>query len=206
MKSMLETLESRTLYSASPATVEAAAAAVAADVTALRTSLTADAATYKADTAALAADAAALPKTKANRKLIAALDRDGRADTARVTAVGTRASALVTARESRLTGDATTYLLDPSSTAARAKLSADLTGVEKAAAPLLAKAESTLTAAPAKLAGDLAALVAANPSDPALSADAAKAATDVTAIASADGPQLAQARIDLTAVLADLKS
>ena len=205
MLDMLEQLEGRTLFAATAATILAGVGAVRADVTALEADLQADRGTVGVDAVALRADAAALPKTAANRRLVAKLRAGEAALAGRLTAAGRKAASLATVKtEQRLVADGTAVVLDPSDAAARSKLVADVKRVQAAAAGPIAKVEATFATGPATLAADLAALVLANPTDAALSADAGRAASGVSAAAAAADPQLTQTRADLALLLADL--
>ena len=197
----LQSLESRTLLSATAALTDATA-----DLAELKGELKAYAVTYRADAVAVSAATRSLPKTAANRTMLSTLRRDYVRSAVAVTVAGAKLQAAGRASTGRARADFVAVFRDDSDAAAAGRLAADLEGLQKALAGPTGSLTAAATAGRTKVATDLSALVAANPDDAALRTAATAASAHSSASATAVHTTVVKLGTDLAIAIADLKA
>jgi hypothetical protein len=204
MNRYMESLEGRTLCSATPTQLWADEMQLAADSRATITALRAVIPAVRTDMLAVRTDILKLPLTKTNLLLMAKLQVDQIKasvtliqDYAMTVAIGMRAI-------NKLFADGVMLKLMPTSEIIQAKVQADLVAFQAASAGPSAKLAADMTAFGTTIAADVAALVAANPTATQLATDVQKFQTDAVASLAPVQAALAQGGTDLAKLVTDL--
>lgn len=177
MNQFTEQLEGREFFSATTATIFADLIKVSKDAAQIQNDLRGYIPALQADLKPVAVDLKALPLSKANIQLLTKLRTD------QVKAVVTLAQdyrtlmVVSTKAMTKVTMDAFMLMAKPNDEAVKAKLAADITAAQSAAAAPTAKFMTDLEACATTLSADVTALIAANPT-------ATKLATDLQAVQS----------------------
>lgn len=197
MSEMIQSLESRVLFSVSGAV--AAASQLASDVGTARADASQYAAALKSDVQTIAADLKALPASTQNAKLLARLRADRLKWGTIVQQDVTVAVRAATARGTKTVSDAIQLFLHPNNALDARRLANDLNVIGGALAAPLGKLENDLSAGRSALVGDLNNIASANSSASTLSGD-------VNQIASDTQSAITQLTGDAQAIQADLQS
>jgi hypothetical protein len=204
MNRYMESLEGRTLCSATTTQLWADEMQLAADSRATIAALRAVIPAVRADMLAVRTDILKLPRNTTNLLLVNKLQVDEikasttlLLDYARTVAVGTRAI-------NKLFADGVMFKLMPTNVLLQAKLQADMAVFEAASAGPSAKLTADMTAFGTTIATDVAALVAANPTATQLATDTQKFQTDAVASLGPVQAALNQGGTDLAKLVTDL--
>ena len=204
MNRYMETLEGRTLCSATTTQLWADEMQLAADSRATITALRAVIPAVRPDILAVRTDILKLPRNLTNLVLVTKLQVDCfkasttlLMDYAMTVAVGTRAI-------NKLFADGVMLKLMPTNALLQAKLQVDMAFFQAASAGPDAKLTADMTAFGTTIAADAAALVAANPTATQLATDVQKFQTDATASLAPVQAALNKAGTDLTKLVTDL--
>jgi hypothetical protein len=179
MKHLIDVLEPRVLLSAVPAGLAADIHQLQADTRAAHADAAACGRSLGADVRALSADISHLPHTPQNRALLQGFRRDELTLLAKMS-IGLNGLITNGTRDSnKVAADERLVLRQPSNTAAKNKLAADLAKLQNDVSTAQVIFGNDASTAQTTLDADLDALAAANPSDAQLQTDAAKAKTDL---------------------------
>jgi hypothetical protein len=177
MSVVVETLESRALFSAAPGIAQSASVLLAA-AKSTRTDLQQAAVTLKGDVVSVASDLHGLPKSAQNQALLAKVRKDQRVWQTTLANDATRLLNIGNANAHKIVSDAIAVFVNPTNAAALSRLAADLTTVQNAVSAPLSRLESDAASGRSALATDVNNLASANPTNAALQTDAQQLQTD----------------------------
>ena len=207
MLPLVQSLESRRLLSSAPATgVVADELKIVADANSIKADVAHCRRTLKLDAQTISADLKRLPNTAPNRSLLTTLKGDVNHQLVTVKA---DVSALLKAGEAdarKAMADGIRVFLNPTNSAPRAKLAADIRKLQTETATPLAKLLGDLSSAKTAIANDLSAIAAANPSAKQLQADVPAVQRDATTCLNTVNDNVQTVQTDVANLLHDLGS
>ena len=204
MTRLIQPLESRILLSASSTQIVADELKIVSDANSARTDVLHFAPILVADAKSVAADLKSLSNTAQNRTLGAKLKTDA---TQAFAHLKSEVLAIIhtggpVAKKAVIDGLA--VFANPSSVAARARLSADLKHLQSVTSGTIAKFLSDAGSARTAILGDLNAITAANPTGTTLATDVSKASIDTTAALGAATTDVQTLQGDVNTLITDL--
>lgn len=207
MPAFLEQLESRTLFSANPLAAAGAAGdelLVLNDARTIRADVQHCAPLLLGDLHGITTDLHRLPASANNRQLLSHLKADEQKymTSLKADVAGLLRTGAPTARKA--IADGIRFFLNPTSTAARNRLAADLTALQAIATAPVATLQSHVTTAQTAVLADLNAITAANPTDTALNSAVQKAQTDSNSCIATVNADVQKIQSDISTLVKDL--
>ena len=204
MSSFIQPLESRTLLSASSAQIVADELKIVTDAKAARADVFHFAPILAADAKTIAADLKALLNATQNRTLAGKLKTDATQWFARLKADVLTIVRAGGADARKSVADGIAVFFNPGNTAARNRLSADLTHLEGITAGPISKLLGDAGSARTAILADLSAISSSNPTNTALTADVQHASTDTNAALQAATTDVQTLQGDVNLLIKDL--
>jgi hypothetical protein len=204
MSCLIQSLEPRTLLSASSAQIVADELKIVSDARTARSDVFHYTPILIADAKSIAADLKSLANTSQNRSLGAKLKSDA---TQWFTRLKTEVLSIIHTGEPdarKAVVDGIAVYLNPSNTSARSQLSADLTQLQSVTSGPIAKLLSDAASARTAILSDLTAITAANPTATTLNSDVSKATSDTNTALNAASSDVHAIQTDVNTLISDL--